>query len=358
MAAIKVSETFFTQTLNTVANGSVMQPVFAAAGIKNNALLLGMKPSFGSGVISDKHLQALHVLLEGVKITGHPGWPSDAGKGMRYLGAMIMTARSLAMPEAAAIAAVLIPVAGSVTGAGSAAVVAPPAPTAASLAKEGMKLYETAGEIYGSTGHIYMNLEAEYRVKYEIIGKLAAGYKARTPVAIPLGDFALELSVTTSKEESYSAFGQTWVSKDAADKTTRINDDFDLKRMMARRAQGTTVAGSWDVDALAASSGGVLTYVKSARSKLSYIAGTSIKTMDCYATAAVQFSELQQMEIFRQRHPHVPISKVVSIIDTGIQRKKVPRCSAASIATHANRSCMCMCMCMCICKHMSADSCL
>ena len=60
-------------------------------------------------------------------------------------------------------------------------------------------MYEEAVKIYGLNGACSLDLDADKRISYEAVGRLHAGFLERRPVAIALGDYALELKVTTGK---------------------------------------------------------------------------------------------------------------------------------------------------------------
>ena len=322
-------QTPFSQALNAVTNGNVLLPLFKANHITSCAQLLAWAPSFlAAAVLDSNDVLAMHLALEQASTTPQlPAWPTDSTKGARYIRTIVIAARGLlasetsaTVPAGAAPQLVQAPNAANTTTAGNNTVAG--SANAEALSAKGQKLYDLAALMYGSTGTGAIKLEAEHHVKYEIIGRLNAAALARRPAALPLADFHLELAVQHGKEETYTAFGQQWVSRESSDKSVKIVDEATLLSMMQRRATAYAVSGAWDFPAHLVAKGlpAPLYPQKLSDSGIVYVDNGKVVSIDAFATPAGQMLEIEAMRDFRRRHPHVPIAKCVTIIDAGVQR--------------------------------------
>ena len=176
-----IEESVFDDALNALSRGIVLKPLFHKVGVKTVTQLLAFDPSFfGTGTIDVSSLNK--AIIDAALLIGFPSWPKDAAKAERYLRTIVGKARRLEMGGAAA------PLAAHT--AGSTATVST-ASAADSFIKLGQKYYDDAQKVYGVAGSGSLAFDADKRVSYETVGKIARGSLDRRPVAIPLTDFAL-----------------------------------------------------------------------------------------------------------------------------------------------------------------------
>jgi hypothetical protein len=330
MTSMATNDLFFLQALGSITNGQCTLPIFKALGITNVAALLGHASTYAAAlVIDDSELNTLHVALEAAGVAGHaagtsPKWTSNAANGLRYLRTIVMAARPLVPIEAAAVAAAATHSPSTTLAAGPSATTAPTAPTADALAAVGQRQYLAAGKVYGTTGNGSINMHADHQIKYELVGRIEKGFKSMSPFSVPLGEYSLQLNVAAGKDETYTAFGKTWVQKEGSEKTIKIEDEATLEQQMLRRADANAVAGLWDFPThrAAATQPAPSATDMVPSSKLLWIDTGAIQSMNAFATVAGQRVEVEKMKEFRRRHPHISAAKFATTIDAGIQRAK------------------------------------
>ena len=326
-----VQRDYLVHALSSISRGSKLYDLFAKAGIASLNSLVAVHASFGHGKIDARGLAALHSKLAAVGKVGAVEWtksfPTSAASEAD-LRKIVQAAQALWQKETAAVAAIALPSAAPSTGPGAGGTAATGTSAAsgddkAALRTEAAALFTKAEEVHG------LVFEATDRVKYELVGKAARGKREGAPLVMPLAEHALNLATATSKEETYVAFGQSWVSKDGHDKVIKIGSDADLYRQMARREQLEVVSGAFDVLDAAARRGVAPPSGANvmATSTVRYVVENpttkvlTARQMVCDATPAGQRVQTERMMQFREQHPHVPIAKVVSIIDAGVQRR-------------------------------------
>ena len=320
-----VHTSFVTKCLSVITNGEHLLPLFLQAGINSRSKLV-------AAGADDASLLGLHELLTRQGKVGMVNWaqsmPTPA-VGMRQLRIMIEEAQMLRHAESQAMGALVsLPLGtgagvamGAAAGATGVAATVPSADDQA-LRTAAVGLYDTAETVFNT------KFEADARVKYLLVGKTAKGIRDNSHASFGLGEFALNISTTSGKGDTYTVFGQTWVSQDGQAKTVSVTTPADLFRQMERRVQVDAVTGAFDVIEHAKTKGvapptGADIMPESTVLYVKHNAATGALTahkMVCYATIAGQTVQVEAMKRFCEQHPHVPISMCVGVIDAGVQR--------------------------------------
>ena len=306
-------------TLTEINKGEYLMAHFKALGITSNATLLAYKSTF-IAFPDETELQELHAdLVNANKKVATVKWPTEEEKGLKYLRTFLVKARALTSIEGDTVVRLMVPAVATTT----APVTAPVTHAKASEANKatGAKCYEAAEAIYQRSE---LNNDAEARIKYEIVGALANAYKARAPISYPLTEYTLELHVSATKEETYEHMGRTFTAKEPGDKPLAIVTVPDMLRAMEARSRARTVAGSFDIDDNAVEKAKAKTPAEKRLtiSDKKYIVGAStIKTTSVFFSPEGQAYEIEAMNKFMERFPHVAVAKCVSVIDVGVQKR-------------------------------------
>ena len=312
---------YFVQALASIARGEMLTVTFAQVGIASIPTLLGYAASFSTGTLAPEEVAALHSKLLSLNQQGMPKWPQDAEVGTRTLRTIIISAYSLKDLEAGDIARSSNSAEGSSQQQQQKAAAEPASKQGAEAAhsKKARDLFNLAQEVHDIT------FTADKRVKYEIVSKINSAMREQHPIAYALEEYTPMLTVASAKESEYEAFGQTWVTKEGNTKSISISSETELFEQMEARKQARVVAGCFDVRAAAEErgeappSGDQLLKASTKR----YIAqpNDNVATLHCFATPAGQQVEIDAMKAFRKRNPHVPISKLVAVIDVGVEKE-------------------------------------
>ena len=308
----------------TTGDGSFLLPLVTPV-VKHIGALLAWHPSFiDSGTPDDTALDGLHNAIVKAGITsGGYNWGVIAkkpAKGRHYLRQIVVYARTIIASEGAALAKLLA----TATPAAVTATTAPPPAPADSAALRAMAgaLYTEAEDVHKTT------YAADERVKYEMVAKINRGNREGTPVGFALGEYTPNLTVTSTKDETYTVLGETYVKKDGHAKAVTITSDSALERQMNRRMQAEVVAGCYDVDAAAVTKGcpPPTGDCVRAQSAINYVhqdpatGNLTVKSTKLYASPQGQLVQITAMREFRERYPHVSAPKCANIIDVGVQR--------------------------------------
>jgi hypothetical protein len=330
-ASVAIQSDFLAQATTAMRKGEALVPLLEVMNVRSCAGLLALRPSFAAGTVAEADLTALAGTIQ-TATAKIPAWKGKAlftstkeeEKFKAGLRAVIMEARTLALGVGTAIAnALAIPTAATASA-------MPAAPTdaaeVAALKKRGQTQYVEAAEVFATS------FPAHSRVRYEQVGRLNKNYLEGTPVGYGLADYGLQLKVGATKDESYTMFGQTFVAKEAHSKAAVLTTEADLLRQMERRAEAKAVAGCFSASDAAKKRGapppsGDDVYAKSVVSfvrSMTAMDGSkkmSAEERDCFATLAGQMLQVTAMRKFKERYPHVSVSKCVSIIDAGVEER-------------------------------------
>ena len=343
---------YLAKALSVVTNGEQLLPLFQAARITSITSLLAKHASFASNAVDTDALQILHQILAAKGMVGSVDWKASfktKKAGANCLRSIVLEAQNQRIAEQAEMAAIAsAPHAASVASAGAttapAALAVPPTDTAAQQRIQAAALFVSAEKVFNT---LY---EADRRAKYEQVAKCHKGMMEASPFSQPLGEYTTNLSISTSTTESYTIFGQEWISREGAPRAATIGTDAELYRQMSLRAQTEVVAGCYDVlgnasdKGIAAPTGNKI----SAESTVLYVDTDAAGKMHackmaCNATPKGQAIQIEMMQVFRERHPHIPLAKVVSCIDAGIQREiancKMRGFTADAAVDHACKKC-------------------
>ena len=329
--------TFFNAALDAITNGSSTAPVFARIGIKNIVQLLAAEPNLRTSPASDLFEAAIGQLQMQLVATnpGDPNegivWP-DAAKGRKYLRAIVSEAQSLEATMQAEIqqsmrdslAEKRVGQQPPATG-GKELVHAPESKAnKESLQIEGAKLYNEATKIFKEIPTL-----AADRVKYSVCAEMRAAWIEGCPFAHPLTDYHLELKCLGSKGTTYSAFGQEWTTKEAAEKSVEVKDLQTLRCQMQRRKYTRIVAGAFDVAECMRKRGepmpepphiipsSTVKYITKEDSASEY----KVHTIVAFASPEWQELEIKAMDEFITRHPHISADAIVRTLDAKIQQE-------------------------------------
>ena len=337
---------FWLKSLSAIANGAATAPLFAKAGIVSNASLLAFAPAFGvaPAMVTMDTMQAAKVAVLALQEklvgmnTGEAGanlqWPAGE-EGLEYLTLIVDRARHLRPAEVKAVSDALADQyapkrsedegssargATSLSGDGKSA---DDSESSKKMAARGKALYEEARVIFPSR----VPEDIQKRVKYTKVAEMRDTYTSGIPTLVPLGEFSLELAVGSGKKkDTYEHMGKTYVSHDPADKAVEIKDHPTILRMVERRAACRLAAFSFDYGAdLASKKLELKAYPHSlAASRVQYIDNSSgqalIKTIEAYCTPEGADREVEAMKAFLLRNPHAAVSKVINIVDAGVQK--------------------------------------
>ena len=306
-------------TLTEVPKGEHLKGHFKVLGITSNATLLAYKSTFVA-FPEENELQELHAdLLKANEKIATVKWPKEEEKGHKYLRTFLVKARALTSIEGDMVVRMLMPATTTTTYPATAPVAT--AKTSEANKATGAKCYAAAEAMYQRSE---LNLDAEARVKYETVGALSNAYKTRSPISFPLKEYTLELHTSSTKEETYEHMGRTYTAKESGDKEISIVSTADMMRAMDARSRARTVAGSYDVDenAIEKSKAKTPSEKRISISDRKYIEGAStIKTASVFFSPEGQAYEIDAMNKFLERYPHVAISKCVAVIDVGVQKR-------------------------------------
>jgi len=297
----------------SVRSGAKLLPFFQAAGITTCAMMVSYHTTF-AGTAPDP--KAVDGLLTTVSKSPHPQgakFPSKftAAHMVRLIATCKrhMAAEVMAMqpkpPPAPAVPPQLTPTA--------AAAIATAAPTtAAAMAQEGFDQYAIAEQVHNV---VYA---ASDRLRYEVVIKVCRGFKLGRPVTYGLDEFTKEYGARSAKEETFSFGGETYVAKDAATKSVKLDSKDTLLDQVAARAKLRAVAGAFSATAAAAARGSTQPADKAwAESVKKYVVKNttflSASEMDCFATVEGQMCEHTSLKTFAQRNPHVSLAGLQAV---------------------------------------------
>jgi hypothetical protein len=329
--------TFFNAALDAITNGSSTAPVFARIGIKNIGQLLAAEPNLRTSPASSLFETAIAQLQEQL-FAANPDdpnagimWP-DASKGKKYLRAIVSEAQSLEATMQSEIqqwmrdslAEKRVGQQAPANGSKELVHASESKANKASLEVEGAKIYNDATKIFKEIPTL-----AADRVKYTLCAEMRAAWVEGCPYAHPLTDYHLELKCLGSKGTTYSAFGQEWTTKEAAEKSVEIKDLQTLRRQMQRRKYTRIVAGAFDVAECMRKRGEPMPEPPQIipSSTVKYItkeAGASeykVHTIVAFASPEGQELEIKAMDEFMARNPHVSPDAIVRTLDAKIQQE-------------------------------------
>lgn len=306
--AAQVRINAFKAALNALPHGEQLFFLFKRVGIQCIADLLAHKDSFSTDSIEVGDRNALSQALEAARQSGDAvAW--DHATMAAKLTAIIESAKLQKSHEAANLAALY----------------SAPTPVSAGggvskeqYAKLAQQLFDDALTVF------HLRIPAHERADYATIGKLHDAAKSGSPMAKPLGDYHKQLRVSSGTEEQYTFMGKEYVTKESSSLRIKIDSSIVFIEQMELRCQAETIANCFDVDKNAAaaskpppSGDKILT-----ESTISYVdqAGKP-HTMNCSATPAVQGLQMAAMKDFMKRYPHVPVGRLESVIDAGVQQK-------------------------------------
>jgi uncharacterized membrane protein YgcG len=311
------TEDFWRGALTAIANGYCLQPLFAHVGINNITQMLGWAASFGEGRLDEPDVQRLSTELAAAAQHLPQQWEADPDKASKYLRTIILHARNLAPVEAKA--AYMPPPAPPAEAPSQATPVNEKEDAKANLARA-KTAFEIASEVFPA-----LDLDADKRVKYEIIGNLQLHAKKGEAVAYGLSQYVLNLSVSQPYEESYEIMGRKWTTSEVSLDKAKIKTFDDLIDAMRNRMQAKVVSGTWDIfeNARKAERDPPEDHKYCPESKVTYIKkdGT-VGTMHCFATPKMQVKRIEAMIAFSKKHPHVAVvSGLVDTIDARIEKQ-------------------------------------
>jgi hypothetical protein len=308
---------------DAITGGDLYAPYFQEASLGTCNTIIGVHRSFATAAPDMAAVTALKERLVAFreKATVVPKLPRAVTE--MHLQKLIVQCNKQALAETAAASSVtplgILPSAKVVPSmakpvAGATAPVAAATPTAADL---GFQQYEVAQLVHN---HEYA---ASLRTRYEVIGKLTTGFMEGRPVAYKLGDFAKEYAVSTAKEETYEAFGQTWKAAEGATKTVKIFSVDDAFKQATARAEAYAVAGAFDAPDAASKRGAAAPKVWPG-SLTRYVDTTGAKmvarALDCYASVEGQSVEVKALRTFYDRNPHVQLAQLLAV-DTAVEAR-------------------------------------
>ena len=337
-----ITRDFWLKTLGAISNGEATAPLFAKASLRSIQDLLAFDPAFGispamMSLEATNAIQRAVALLQTRMIGLNEGevgqtlqWP-EGEEGTWCLARIIECAQHLRPVEMQAHAALLAAkhAAPAVNldkpaAANSDKPAADDAESSKKLQARGKALYEEARKIFPSS----VPEDIAKRVKYSRVAEMRDTYTTGIPTIVPLGDFALEMAVGSGKKkETYVHMGKTYESHDPADKTVEIKDHPTLLRMMERRSACRLAAFAFDFGADAAAKGkepkayphtlesSHVQYIDNAGAQ-----AASVVTMNAYCTPEGTDREVEAMRTFLMRNPHAPTSKVLNVVDVGVQK--------------------------------------
>ena len=295
----------FIVALKSVTNGEHLAGLFGSLGIKSCVQLVAYAPSFSSAAVPTDIRLLTDALV--AASTATIKFPSDPAKGAKIIRTVLICANSLAAQEVSAAAATAL-AATTTTTHGLTGGAGPSTTSAAAITSEafaviGAKAFKAAESAYTEAT---LNLDAPKRVKYETVGRLQKGWLDGMPIAIPLGEYPLQLRLGKLQQDQVDLMGKSWVAKESSDRAHVISGFDDMWVYMRRRAQAECVAGCFDVDKAAAARGDppVAADKRRALSNIQWIAAGKIMSMSAYATPAGCAKEQEAMSDFLSRFPN------------------------------------------------------
>ena len=340
-----ITRDFWLKTLGAIANGEATAPLFAKASIHSIQDLLAFDPAFGispamMSLEATSAIQRAVALLQTRMVGLNEGevgmtlqWP-EGEEGTEYISRIIAHAQYLRPAEMQARAALLaarhaMPAATNASMASAAATAsseksADDVESSKKLQARGKALYDEARKIFPSS----VPEDIDKRIKYTKVAEMRDTYTSGIPTIVPLGDFSLEMAVGSGKKkETYVHMGKTYESHDPADKTVEIKDHTTLLRMIERRSACRVAAFAFDFGAdLAAKKKEPKSYPHTLESsRVQYIDKVDgqearVVEINAYCTPEGADREVDAMKAFLMRNPHAPISKVLNVVDVGVQK--------------------------------------
>ena len=162
-----------------------------------------------------------------------------------------------------------------------------------------------------------------------MVAQVNAGNLEKSPVAFALSEYKPQLQVTSSKKEEISFGDKKYVDVDGAAKEAVMNTTVVLFEQMEMRMQCSIVAGTFSVKANAIArleapptgdmvrAESTIRYVVQNQTSMAY----ETAVMDCDATPAGQKLEITAMQAFLKRNPMVSLSRVIHVVDAGVQQR-------------------------------------
>ena len=308
--------------VTAVRHGEHLLPVLQRLGISGLASLLATSATFAEGPVSSTDLATFATELNAAFRTGDRVKFTTSNLHQRMLHAILLSARSLHMAEGSALAAASAP-----TVLAAAATSAPSTGTAETAktvqAKTAVKLFNLAEAVHG------LNVSAHNRASYTMVAQVNAGNLEKSPVAFALSEYKPQLQVTSSKKEEISFGDKKYVDVDGAAKEAVMNTTVVLFEQMEMRMQCSIVAGTFSVKANAIArleapptgdmvrAESTIRYVVQNQTSMAY----ETAMMDCDATPAGQKLEITAMQAFLKRNPMVSLSRVIHVVDAGVQQR-------------------------------------
>jgi hypothetical protein len=322
---IHTSEDYWRGALTAIANGWALRPLFNYSGIKCINHLLGFAPTFGAGVVEANDILTLHEALKKANTEGQiaqPAWPEDIDKASKYLRSIILHARNLAPVEAASKFQQQQPQQQQQDQ----QQLEKDAPSAPSQKEQEKALIQMAKTQYKVAEKAFPSLDtkAAKRINYKLVGTLTKGYRAGEPVAYSLQEYTKELRVSQPHEESYEFLGKTFTNLEGAPAKVKIATFEDMIGAMEDRAHAVSVAGAWDIATNAEENekDPPEPQQRCEKSKIEYIDGGEVKSMNAFATHAVQMLRVEAMKKFHKLHPHVSVvGGLLETIDAHIEEQ-------------------------------------
>jgi len=311
-----------TMALESVHHGEHLLPAMQRAGVSSLATLLAAGATFAEGAVSQTDLAAFSTVLNAAFRPGDKVRFTSNDAHKRMLHAIVLSARSLLPAEGTALAAANAAVVSTI-----AAVAGPPSVTADTAksvqAKTAVKLFTLASQVHG------LHVSAHARVSYTKVAQLNAGNLDKSPVAFALSEYSLQLQVGSTKKEEFSFGDKKFVDVDGAAKEVAVTTMVALSEQMELRTQANIVAGCFDVMANAVARSDAPPTGDSIRtdSTIRYVVQNpttlafETAIMVCDATPAGQQIEILAMRAFLKRNPMVSLSRVINVVDGGIQQR-------------------------------------
>ena len=325
-----IEDSFFQKACETVVGPAKAELVqlFKLAGFATPAMLRSKHHTFATmGEGDSAALAEVDADMRGA--ASQPGaparcpWPPTPSVGSAIIQKVVLTSATLAAAEASAIGMAMV----GTTAPAPAATATTAASTAAADKKTAVNLFDLTEKVNAC------NIDADARVKYEVVARLNKAYVDKVPLHLTLNEFGLQIAAQSADPETHEILGSQWVKVKDGDskvKVGKINNTIELIEFMENRAQAISTAGTFDVAVVAAAHGRAppTAEQKLDQSLINFIgddpsAGVGkvkLCSMDCFATAAVQKTRVDRMRAFLKSYPNVPVSKCIAL-DTNVEKQ-------------------------------------